>query len=177
MRRAALILLLLPGAALAHPSDAAGFVHPFLGLDHLLAMLAVGVWAAQLGGRWVWAVPFAFVSAMAAGGALAFAGIALPIVEPAIAASVLVLGLVVALRVRLGASALPLAGLFALFHGAAHAAEIPADASPVVYAAGLLLATALLHAAGIALGMLPRSRVAGIPVALAGAWLLAAAVT
>jgi urease accessory protein len=174
MRRAALVLLLLPASAWGHPADAAGFVHPFTGLDHLLAMLAVGLWAAQLGGRWTWAVPLAFVGSMALGGALGFTGLELPLVEPMIAASVLVLGLVVALRVRLRWSALALVGAFAVFHGIAHAAEMPREVSRLVYACGFVLATALLHAAGVALGMLPRARWAGVPVALAGLWLLAA---
>jgi urease accessory protein len=144
-----------------------------MGLDHLLAMLAVGLWAAQLGGRWTWAVPLAFVGSMAAGGALGFAGARLPLVEPMIAASVLALGLLVALRVRLRWSGLALVGAFAVFHGIAHAAEIPAEASRLVYVAGFVLASVLLHATGVALGMLPRARLAGIPVALGGLWLLA----
>lgn len=175
MHRAALIPLLLASfAAWGHPADAAGFVHPFTGVDHLLAMVAVGVWAAQLGGRWVWAVPLAFVGSMALGGVLGFAGIRLPFVEPMIAASVLVLGLLIAMRVQLRWSGLALVGVFALFHGIAHATEMPGDASKIVYAAGFVLATALLHAAGVGLGMLPRARWAGVPVALAGLYLLAA---
>jgi urease accessory protein len=175
MRRAALIPLLVAScAAWGHPADAAGFVHPFTGLDHLLAMLAVGLWAAQLGGRWTWAVPLAFVGSMALGGALGFGGVKLPLAEPMIAASVLVFGLLVALRVQLRVSGLALVGVFALFHGIAHAVEIPQEVSRLVYAAGFVLATALLHAAGVGLGMLPRARWAGVPVALAGLWLLAA---
>jgi urease accessory protein len=174
MRCAALIpLLLVSFAAWGHPADAAGFVHPFTGLDHLLAMLAVGLWAAQLGGRWVWAVPLAFVGSMALGGALGFGGVKLPFVEPMIAASVLVFGLLVALRVQLRVSGLALAGVFALFHGIAHAAEIPWEVSRIVYSAGFVSATALLHAVGVGLGMLPRARWAGVPVAVAGLWLLA----
>ncbi len=177
MRRAALILLAaFSGTVQAHPSGVAGFVHPFMGLDHLLAMLAVGLWAAQLGGRWAWAVPLAFVSAMAGGGALGIAGMSLPLVEPAIAVSVLVLGLLIAARVRLRASGLALVGVFALFHGAAHGIEMPPQASRLVYSGGFILATALLHAAGAGLGLLPRARLAGAPVALAGAWLLVASV-
>ncbi len=174
MHRAAVVPLLLASfAAWGHPADAAGFVHPFTGLDHLLAMLAVGLWAAQLGGRWTWAVPLAFVASMALGGALGFAGVNLPFVEPMIAASVLVLGLLVALQVRLRYSGLVLVGAFAIFHGIAHAAEMPAETPRLVYAAGFVLATALLHAAGVGLGLLPRARWAGVPVALAGLWLLA----
>jgi urease accessory protein len=175
MHRAAVVLLLFASsAAWGHPADAAGFVHPFTGLDHLLAMIAVGLWAAQLGGRWTWAVPLAFVGSMALGGALGFGGVELPFVEPMIAASVLVLGLLVAMRVQLRWSGLALVGVFALFHGSAHAVEMPGDAARIVYVAGFALATALLHAAGVELGSLPRARWAGVPVALAGIWLLAA---
>jgi len=172
MRAALTVLLLLPAVALAHPSHAAGFVHPFVGLDHLLAMITVGLWAAQLGGRWTWAVPLAFVGSMLVGGALGFAGLHLHFVEPMIAASVLILGLAVSLRVRLRWSALALVGAFAVFHGVAHATEMPADASTLIYALGFVSATALLHAAGVGLGMLPHARWAGVPVALAGLWLL-----
>jgi urease accessory protein len=167
-------LFLASFAAWGHPADAAGFVHPFTGLDHLLAMLAVGLWAAQLGGRWTWAVPLAFVGSMLLGGALGFAGVTLPYVEPMIAASVLVLGLLVSLKVRLRWSGVALVGVFALFHGIAHATEMPPEMSRIVYAGGFVLATALLHAAGVGLGLFPRARWAGIPVALAGLWLLAA---
>jgi urease accessory protein len=174
MHRAAIVpLLLASSAAWGHPADAAGLVHPFTGLDHLLAMLAVGLWAAQLGGRWTWAVPLAFVGSMALGGALGFAGVKLPLVEPMIAASVLVLGLLVAMRVQLRWSALALVGAFAILHGIAHAAEMPQEVSKLVYAGGFILATALLHAAGVALGLLPRARWAGMPIAIAGLWLLA----
>jgi len=174
MHRAAIVLFLLPSIAWGHPADAAGFVHPFTGLDHLLAMLAVGLWAAQLGGRWTWAVPLAFVGSMALGGALGFAGLKLPMVEPMVAASVMVLGLLVAMKVRLRWSGLALVGAFALFHGIAHAGEMPLEASTIVYVVGFVLSTALLHAAGVGLGMLPRAHWAGVPVALAGLWLLAA---
>jgi urease accessory protein len=171
-RAAAAVLILFPALAWAHPGHVAGFLHPFTGLDHLLAMVSVGLWAAQLGGRWRWAVPLAFVGSMALGGALGFAGLHLHFVEPMIAASVLVLGLAVSLRVQLRWPALALVGTFALFHGVAHASEMPADASTAIYALGFVSATALLHAAGVALGSLPLSRWAGVPVALAGLWLL-----
>lgn len=181
-------LLLSSATALAHPGHeagaglASGFAHPLLGADHLLAMLAVGLWAAQLGGRAIVAVPAAFVAAMLAGGALGFTGVALPQVEPLIAASVLALGLLVALRVRLSAAAgmLLVAG-FAVAHGAAHAAEMAPGQSAPAYALGFGLATLLLHAAGVALVRLRpamidpvlRARLSGAPIALAGAWLLA----
>ena len=173
MHRSALILLFLSGPALAHPSGVSGFMHPFAGLDHLLAMLAVGLWASQLGGRWRWAVPLAFVTAMSAG---ALSGMNFSFVEPMVAASVLALGLLVALQVKLRAAGAAIAALFALFHGMAHAAELPVGAEPAAYFAGFILATALLHGAGILLGLAPRARYVGIPVALCGAWMLSGAV-
>lgn len=148
---------LVPGVALAHPGHGAahgfaeGFAHPFLGWDHLLAMVAVGIWASQRGGRSLWLLPTAFVASMALGGGLAFAGIALPGVEVGILASVLVLGLLVALAARLPlfASVAAVVG-FALFHGHAHGAEMPVNASGLAYLLGSCAATALLHGAGIA---------------------------
>lgn len=164
----------------AHPFHgagdfAAGLVHPFLGLDHLLAMLAIGVWAARSGARAVWAVPCAFVVAMLAGFAFAMAGLVLPAVEPMIAASVLVLGLLVASRRQLAASVCMLvAGAFAVSHGFAHAVEIPSVAAAWSYAAGFVVATVALHLIGLGLGGSLRARFAGIPIALAGAWMLIA---
>jgi urease accessory protein len=153
-------LTLVPTAALAHPGlgDAHGFAHglahPLGGLDHLLAMVTVGIFAWQLGGRALWLVPGAFVLAMAGGGALAAQGIAVPLVELGIALSVVVLGAIVALGVKAPlAIAMALVGFFAIFHGQAHATEMPLGASPGAYAAGFVLATALLHVAGIALGV------------------------
>lgn len=189
--------LLASGAASAHALHGAGFgdgwVHPFLGLDHLLAMLVVGLWAVQLGGRWLWALPSSFVTAMCAGAVLAGAGLAHgtaasaiePMVEPMVAASLLVFGLLLLARARLRGAAAPLiVALFALFHGAAHVADLQSgDAlkgSITVYLSGMLLATAVLHGAGILAGRaLLRSgllRWLGLPVALAGAWLSYAAV-
>ena len=156
---AAAVLLSLSGTALAHTGhgDASGFAHglshPLGGLDHLLAMVAVGLYAALLGGRALWCVPATFVAVMALGGAAGAAGYALPYVEIVIALSVVVLGLAVALRLGLPTvAAMALVGSFAVFHGHAHGAEMPQDASGLAYATGFLLATALLHAAGIALG-------------------------
>jgi len=171
-RAAAAVLTLFPAIAWAHPGHMAGFLHPFTGIDHLLAMVAVGLWAAQLGGHWRWAVPLAFVGSMTLGGVAGFEGLRLPMVEPMIAASVLVLGLLVSLRVKMKWPALVLVGAFAVFHGVAHGAEMPAEANKLVYAAGFVLATALLHAVGVAGGALPKARWAGVPVALAGLWLL-----
>jgi urease accessory protein len=157
---AALAFALIPPAALAHPGHDAqglvqGFAHPFGGFDHLVAMVAVGLYAWQLGGRALWLVPATFVAVMAAAGALGIAGVPLPGVEIGIAASVIVLGAIVALRVKMPvAIAAALVGVFAVFHGHAHGTEMPLDASGVAFAAGFLSATALLHVAGIALGKL-----------------------
>jgi urease accessory protein len=137
----------------AHASFLSGFTHPLSGLDHVLAMVAVGLWAAQLGGRALYAVPAAFVGAMALGFALGFAGLDLPFVEPAILASVVVLGLVVATATRLPlAASAGLVGLSALAHGAAHASEL-GGAGALTFSLGFVSATALLHVAGIGLGL------------------------
>lgn len=164
--------ILLPTAAFAHTGAGhavgfvQGFVHPVSGIDHVLAMVAVGIFAANLGGPARWAVPLTFVSVMALGGALGMAGIAVPFVEAGIAASVIVLGLAVALRWQWStAGAMALAGVFAIFHGHAHGAEMPADASGFTYAAGFVIATALLHATGLGFG-LGIARVAQAPHAI-----------
>lgn len=148
---------LLPGAAQAHvgAGDAHGFIrgfmHPVGGADHVLAMVAVGLFAAGLGGRALWLVPAAFLSMMIAGGMAGAAGLSLPFVEIGIAASVAVLGLAVACRWNVPvAAAMALAGFFAVFHGHAHGAEMPSDASGLAYGAGFVLATAALHLAGLA---------------------------
>lgn len=149
----------LPAVASAHPAigDAAGFshgfAHPMSGLDHVLAMVMVGVFAFQLGGRATWLVPTTFVLVMALGGALGAAGINVPFVELGIALSVVVLGAIVALDVKAPlAAALGIVGLFAIFHGHAHGAEMPENAAGAAYAAGFMIATALLHLTGLALG-------------------------
>ena len=153
---AALALTATPALAHLNPGEhgsfAAGFSHPLFGADHILAMIAVGLWAWQIGGRAVALVPAAFVGTMLLGFALALAGVSLPFVEPAILASVVALGLLVALAVRLPvAGSAAVVAAFALFHGHAHGGEIGA-ATQFAYGAGFALATALLHAAGIALG-------------------------
>ncbi len=157
--------LLVPSLAHAHSSDgliyncASGILHPLHGLDHLAAMIAVGVWAAQLGGRARWLVPAVFVGIMALGAGLGASGFGLPGLEPMIAASVLALGLLVVAAVRLPAAAsVTLVALFALLHGLAHGGEIPADASAVSYGAGFILATIALHAVGLALGTIAAVR-------------------
>ena len=148
-------------AALAHPGGgdmhglAHGFAHPFGGLDHLLAMITVGLFAYQLGGRALWLVPASFVLAMTAGGALGALGIQVPFVEAGIALSVLVLGAIVALGVKAPvAVAMAVVAAFAVFHGHAHGSEMPLDTAIAPYAIGFVLATALLHAAGVTLGLL-----------------------
>ena len=170
-------------AALAHTglehavSFASGFKHPWSGLDHLLAMVAVGLWAGLNGGRALWAWPVAFVGVMVAGGALGIAGIPVPMVEPGILASVIVLGLLVLtaarLLVALGAA---LVAVFALLHGHAHGAELPAQASAATYAAGFALATALLHGLGLGVAYAGRSDGGRLIVRSAGALVVVAGV-
>jgi urease accessory protein len=183
------LLLALPALAMAHTGAdagqhhdavgalAAGFAHPFTGLDHLAAMVALGIWSAMTARR-AWIAPLAFAATLLVGALLGLAGITLPAVEPMIAASLLVLGLLLATNARLpaAAGALMAAG-FALFHGLAHGAELagPTAAFALI---GMVAATALLHGAGIGIGLLLRSRaawlprVAGAAVALFGVALL-----
>jgi urease accessory protein len=143
---------------LAHGSFAAGFSHPLFGIDHVLVMLSVGLWAAQLArhsetARALWIVPSAFVSTMAGGFLLALAGMPLPFVEPAILASVIALGLMVAMSVDLPVAAgAAIIGIFALFHGHAHGSEL-GTAGALQFGVGFVLATAFLHLAGIGLGL------------------------
>ncbi|NUB25130.1 HupE/UreJ family protein [Azospirillum brasilense] len=153
---AAAALAALPNAALAHTFGAhdAGFVHGFMhpvgGWDHLLAMVAVGLWAAQRGGKALWVLPTAFVGAMIGGGLLGLAGIDLPQVELGIVLSVVALGALIALQSRLPLLASAgVVALFAVFHGHAHGAEMPEAAQPLLYGLGFALSTALLHGAGI----------------------------
>jgi urease accessory protein len=150
---------MLVSVAEAHPGHdgASGFVHgighPLSGVDHVFAMVAVGLLACHLGGRALWLVPSCFVSMMALGGALGITGTQLPLVELGIATSVVVLGGLVALQYRMPTIiAMGLAGFFAMFHGYAHGAEMPNDASGLFYAAGFVTATAMLHIVGIGMG-------------------------
>jgi len=168
-----------------HGSFAAGFSHPLFGLDHILAMVAVGLWAAMQGGRAVWIVPAAFVGTMAVGFAAAIAGVPLPFVEPVILASVVVIGLLAAVGLGVPTSlAMVMVGFFAFFHGHAHGGEL-GSAGALSFGAGFAIATAALHAAGIALGLgLGRlfggkaghlaARLAGGATALGGLWLAVA---
>lgn len=182
-------LMVLADPALAHTTGGgritggllSGLSHPVLGLDHLLAMLAVGLWGAQLGGRAIWTLPVAFPVVMAFGGALGILNVPLPAVEFGIAGSVIVLGAVIALAARpplwIGAA---IVGAFALFHGHAHGAELPGSADPVAYGLGFVVATGMIHAAGIGLGMVTRLpsgvaalRMAGAAICATGVWIVA----
>lgn len=130
-----------------------GFMHPISGLDHVLAMIAVGVFAAQLGGRALWALPASFVAMMAAAGACGMTGLALRYTEFGIAMSLVVLGAVIAFNVRLPmAMAAALIALFAVFHGYAHGMEMPESLSGIAFGSGFILATSLLHGVGVGLG-------------------------
>ncbi len=166
-------LCLFAGTASAHtghtPSGfVGGLAHPFLGLDHLLAMIAIGLWAAQQGGRALWAVPASFVGAMLLGGTLAWSGWALPHVESIISLSVLVLGLLIATRRQASLVAgMTIAAVFALFHGTAHGLEMPQAVSPMLYACGFVLATACLHGAGIACSLAGRHALRGAGAGIA----------
>lgn len=172
-------LLLMPSAAFAHPGHvdgtpfAAGWAHPLGGADHVLAMVAVGLWAATATDRrGLWALPLTFVAAMVAGGALGAAGAHLPGVEPVILASGIVLGLAVALALRPAlAVALPVVAAFGVMHGHAHGVEGPAHGL-LAYGLGFVLATSALHLAGIGLGRLGLTRLLGGLTAAAGAWLV-----
>lgn len=186
MRRGRLALMVVaalwPAVALAHAGggEAAGLVaglrHPISGLDHVLAMIAVGLWGAQLGAPAVWLLPVTFPLVMAGGGALGLMGVALPGIEVGIALSAVALGFAVfrEARLRLSLAAL-LVGAFAIFHGNAHGTELPAGANAVLYSVGFVVGTGTLHALGIGLGSAHRwqlgraaLRVAGAGVALAG---------
>ena len=161
-----------------HGSFAAGFSHPLFGLDHILAMVAVGLWAAMQGGRAVWIVPAAFVGTMAVGFAAAIAGVPLPFVEPVILASVIFIGIAIALALPIPTGAVAaMVGFFAFFHGHAHGGEL-GEAGAWQFAVGFIIATAVLHAVGIGLGVaLGRfggkalSRMVGAATALGGLWL------
>jgi urease accessory protein len=161
---AAIALLLAAGSAAAHPGHGAtglleGLAHP-LGADHLLAMVAVGVWsAAVLTGARRWLGPLAFLAAMSAGALLAFAGLSLPFVEGGIALGVVAFGAMLALGARVPAGlGLALIAMAATLHGFAHGAELPAGASVVGYGLGFLATTTLLHTGGVGLGLVLRAR-------------------
>ena len=188
-RKFQIIAALLAGflassAAMAHVGIhsaggfAAGWAHPFMGLDHLLAMVAVGIWAAQLGGRHLLLLPAIFVATMASGAVAGTYGLPLPQVEGMVALSVLVLGLLVALALNTRwVWPVSLVALFALFHGHAHGTEMPEFSAPWLYFAGFTIATAALHAIGVATGTALKTRpgilrAAGAAIGLAGSGLL-----
>ncbi len=181
-----LLGLIASGAASAHigahPEGglATGLAHPFMGLDHLLAMVAVGMWAAQRGGRHLLLLPATFVATMAASAVAGTYGLPLLQVEGMVALSVLVLGLLVALALNTRWYwPLSLVALFALFHGHAHGTEMPEFSAPWLYFAGFTIATAALHAIGVAAGVALKTRpgilrAGGAAIGLAGSWLLIA---
>ncbi len=176
-----LALVLVGSPALAHTGSVAGgflggFAHPVFGPDHVVAMVAVGLWGAFLGAPAIWLLPVVFPLVMAFGGVVGILGVPIPAVETGIATSAVVLGLMVALAARppLWVAA-ALVGVFAIFHGHAHGAELPAGADAVAYSLGFVIATGLLHLAGVAFGLTagwPAGRIAvrtaGGAIALAG---------
>lgn len=197
----ALILFGISSSAFAHPGHdvsglAAGLMHPFSGLDHLLAMVAVGLWAAQgnkkgstgkpdtekYGERKIWLLPATFMTMLAVGAGIATQWQSMPLVEAGIATSVLALGLLVALSMQLPASlSVAITALFGLLHGYAHGLELPESAAPAAYAMGFLASTATLHLIGIAVGVATRDRHAllakmmGVAIAASGVYLLVSA--
>jgi len=193
MKNRLLPLLALPVTMLAYiptagahsmGAEGAGFItglaHPFMGLDHLLAMLAVGIWAAQTGGSAVWRLPLSFVVMMAVAALISANGFSLPALEPFIAGSVVLLGLMVVFAIRLPINfSMLLVGLFAVFHGYAHGLEMPQASSAILYGSGFVLATTLLHLTGIGLGKVAYrkhllSRLSGSIIAIAGLYLATA---
>ena len=178
----AALLLALSGSALAHEGGgiaggfASGFMHPVLGWDHVIAMVAVGLWGAFLGKPAIWVLPIVFPMVMAFGGAIGLSGLHLPAVETGIALSAIVLGAVVAFALRppLWVAGV-IVGSFAVFHGYAHGVELPQAADPLAYSLGFVIATGMLHLAGIAIGLVVRwpagkvvVRAVGAAIALAG---------
>ena len=183
---AGFLLLCCAASAHAHTYQGAaggfisGFMHPLSGVDHLLAMVAVGIWGATLGKPLVWALPVAFPMLMVVGGILGIAQVPLPYIETGIAVSVVVLGLAIAAAWRAPvAVAVAIVAAFGVFHGYAHGAELPATVAPAAYTAGFVICTGLLHLGGIALGLikaLPRGseilRAGGALIAMTGIWIL-----
>jgi urease accessory protein len=178
----ALLLILFSATASAHEATGlaggftSGFMHPLLGWDHVVAMVAVGLWGAFLGSPAIWILPVVFPLVMAFGGALGVIGVPIPAVETGIAVSAVVLGLMVAAAARpsVGVAAV-IVGIFAIFHGHAHGTELPGAVNPIAYSLGFVIATGLLHLGGIAFGTLAQwpagkllVRAGGGAIALAG---------
>lgn len=160
---AAIACLALAQPAFAHEQSGvggglvSGLLHPLTGMDHLIAMVAVGIWGAQLGAPAIWVLPITFPLVMALGGVLGVLRIPLPMPEMVIALSALVLGAAVAMRLRLPfVAAAAIVAVFAVFHGHAHGAELPGSANPLAYGVGFVVATGLLHVCGITIGTLTR---------------------
>lgn len=186
MMRLMSLLMLCASTAHAHTDSAVaggfttGFVHPLAGLDHLLAMVAVGIWGATLGPPLLWALPVVFPLLMVAGAIAGMAGTAVPMVEAGIALSVLLLGLAIYADWKAHAVvAVTLVAMFGVLHGHAHGMELPRSAEPAAYSAGFVFATGILHLAGIALGTLRTKpigrlllRTCGALIAAVGLWLL-----
>ena len=184
----AILLLVLPASLQGHEGGSvaglwSGLLHPITGLDHVLAMIAVGLWGAQMGNPAIWVLPVVFPMVMAFGGMLALIGLPLPGVEIGIALSALLLGLMVASEAhpKLALAAV-LVGVFAVFHGHAHGTELPDDQSGILYSMGFVASTGLLHATGITIGLIHKwnwgriaLRVAGGTVAASGMWFLVGA--
>ena len=180
---AALLLAALPASLAAHEGGSvagllSGLYHPISGLDHVLAMVAVGIWGAQLGPPAIWVLPVTFPMVMAFGGMLGLLGVPIPGVELGIGLSALLLGLMIALERRPDLQlAAVLVGFFAIFHGFAHGAELPEGQSGLLYSIGFVVSTGTLHATGIGLGLTHRwrwgktaLRLGGAVIALAGVW-------
>ena len=171
----ALLFTLLATAASAHTGEGidsgfeSGFWHPILGWDHVVAMVAVGLWGAFLGSPAIWILPVVFPLVMALGGALGVIGVPLPMVEAGIALSGVVLGLLIALAARapLWVAAV-IVGIFAIFHGHAHGTELPEAFNAYGYAVGFVVGTGLLHVIGIAFGLLTGSKIGTVVVRAAG---------
>ena len=190
MRLAAIVLAAAAAPAAAHTGTGlaggfqSGFLHPLSGFDHLLAMVSVGLWGAFLGRPLIVVLPVIFPTVMAVGGIMGIAGVPMPPVEIGIAVSVLVLGAMIAFKVRAPVwLASLIVAVFAIFHGYAHGKELPSAADPVGYSAGFVLATGMLHVAGIGIGLVA-DRPGGVAIVrglgglvmLAGVWFLAIAV-
>lgn len=179
----ALLILAFASPVFAHEGEGAiggltsGFLHPLFGLDHLVAMVGVGLWGAFLGMPAIWLLPIVFPLVMAFGGVLGIAGVSLPAVESGIAFSAIAIGLCVALALRppLWVAAV-IVGVFAVFHGHAHGTELPSAANPLTYALGFVVATGLLHLCGIALGALSASAAGQYAVRAGGAVIAAVGV-